>query len=40
MNVMKTPDGVFTPALLFAAVLMLISVGLITRLKDPEYKTA
>ena len=40
MEAMKSTDGAFTPALLLAAVLMLVSVALITRLKDPEYKVA
>jgi len=40
MEAMKAPDGAFTPALLFAVGLMLVSVVLITQLKDPEYKTA
>jgi MFS family permease len=39
MEAMKSPDGAFTPALLLAAFLMLVSVGTITRLKDPQTET-
>jgi MFS family permease len=35
MEAMKDPSGAFTPALLLAIGLMVISVGVITRLKDP-----
>jgi MFS family permease len=35
MEALKTKDGAFTPALLLAAGLMLISVILITQMKDP-----
>ncbi len=35
MGAMQSPDGAFTPALLLAAVLMLVSVGIITQLRDP-----
>jgi MFS family permease len=35
MDAMKSPDGSFTPALLLAIGLMLASVLVITRLKDP-----
>lgn len=40
MDAMKTKDGSFTPALLFAVGLMVVSVLLITQLKDPEFKTS
>jgi len=36
MEALKSKDGAFTPALLVAALLMLISVAMITRMKDPE----
>ncbi len=35
MEALKTKDGTFTPALLLAAGLMLVSVFLITKMKDP-----
>ena len=35
MEALKTKDGAFTPALLVAAGLMLVSVFLITKMKDP-----
>jgi MFS family permease len=35
MEALKTRDGAFTPALLLAIGLMLVSVAIITRLKDP-----
>ncbi len=35
MEALKTKDGAFTPALLLAAGLMLVSVFLITKMKDP-----
>lgn len=37
MEAMKSADGAFTPALLFAVALMALSVLLITQLKDPAY---
>lgn len=37
MEAIKAPDGSFTPSLLLAVGLLLISALLITRLKDPEY---
>ena len=37
MEATKAPDGSFTPALLLMVGLLLVSVLLITRLKDPEY---
>jgi hypothetical protein len=37
MEAMKSADGAFTPALLFAVALMALSVLLITQLKDPVY---
>ncbi len=36
MEAMKSADGAFTPALLFAVALMLVSVGLITQLRDHQ----
>jgi len=35
MEALKAKDGAFTPALLLAAGLMILSIFLITRLKDP-----
>jgi len=40
MEAMKSPNGAFTPALLLAVGLMVISILLITQMKDPEYKSA
>ena len=37
MDAMKTKDGSFTPSLLLAAVLLLVAVGVISFLKDPEF---
>ncbi len=39
MEVMRTPDGSFTPSLLLAAVLLVICVGTITFLKDPDFSS-
>ncbi len=39
MEAMKSPDGAFTPALLLAAGLLVVSVLAITRLKDPKIET-
>ncbi|MHC1782216.1 MAG: MFS transporter [Anaerolineaceae bacterium] len=36
MEALKTPDGAFTPALLLAAGLLLVSAVLILQMKDPE----
>ena len=36
MEAMKTSDGSFTPSLLLALVLLVISAGLATQMKDPE----
>lgn len=36
MEAMKSPDGSFTPSLLLASGLLIISVFIITRLKDPQ----
>jgi MFS family permease len=36
MEALKAPDGAFTPALLLAAVLLVVSVVLITQMKDPQ----
>lgn len=38
MEALKTPEGAFTPALLLALGLMVISIFVITRMKDPVYK--
>jgi MFS family permease len=35
MEVLKSPDGAFTPALLLAIGLLALSLGLITQMKDP-----
>jgi len=35
MEALKTPAGVFTPALLLAVGLRLVSVVLLTQMKDP-----
>ena len=37
MEAMKSSDGAFTPALLLAVGLLVVSVLLITRMKDPVY---
>jgi len=36
MEALKAPDGAFTPALLLAAGLLVVSVILITQMKDPQ----
>jgi MFS family permease len=36
MEALKAEDGAFTPALLLALALMLVSVALITRMRDPQ----
>ena len=36
MEALKTPDGSFTPALLFAIGLLVISALLVTQMKDPQ----
>ena len=38
MGALKTPDGSFTPALLLAIGLLVVSVALVTQLKDPVYQ--
>jgi MFS family permease len=38
MAALKTREGAFTPALLLAVGLMLVSVVIITQLKDPTYR--
>jgi MFS family permease len=38
MEALKAPNGAFTPALLLALGLMLVSTFVITRLKDPVFK--
>lgn len=35
MDAMKTQDGSFTPSLILALVLLVLSVGLVTQMKDP-----
>ena len=40
MEALKTKDGAFTPALLLAAGLMLVSVFLVTKMKDPVRQEA
>ena len=36
MEVMKSSDGSFTPSLLLALALLLLSAGLVTQMKDPQ----
>jgi MFS family permease len=36
MEALKSADGSFTPALLLASGLLVVSIGLVTRLKDPQ----
>ncbi len=36
MEAMKTPDGSFTPSLVLAMALLVVSLLLVTRMKDPE----
>lgn len=36
MEALKTPDGSFTPALLLAIALLLVSAGLVTQMKDAQ----
>jgi len=38
MEAMKGPDGSFSSSLLLALFLMILSVLLITRMKDPDYE--
>jgi MFS family permease len=38
MEALKTRDGAFTPALLLAIGLVILSVGLITQMKDPQIQ--
>ncbi len=38
MEAMKARDGAFTPALLFAVGMLVLSVLIITQLKDPLRK--
>ena len=38
MEAMKTPAGSFTPSLILALVLLVISAGLVTQMKDPQPK--
>ena len=37
MEAMRTPDGAFTPSLLLALALLVVSAGLVTQMKDPEF---
>jgi hypothetical protein len=34
---MKTSDGSFTPSLILALALLIISAGLVTQMKDPQH---
>ena len=36
MGALKTADGSLTPSLILAIVLMLLSLALISQMKDPE----
>jgi len=36
MEAMKTSDGSFTPSLLLALGLLIVSAGLVTQMKDPQ----
>ncbi|HKJ37465.1 MAG TPA: hypothetical protein VJ972_01720, partial [Anaerolineales bacterium] len=36
MEAMKSSDGSFTPSLLLALALLLLSAGLVTQMKDPQ----
>jgi cyanate permease len=36
MEAMKTSDGSFTPSLILALVLLVVSAGLVTQMKDPQ----
>lgn len=36
MEAMKTSDGSFTPSLVLALVLLIVSAGLVTQMKDPQ----
>jgi MFS family permease len=38
MEALKTGDGSFTPSLWLAIALMLLSLGLITQMKDPDFR--
>jgi hypothetical protein len=38
MEALKTPNGSFTPVLLLAIVLLVISAFIVTRMKDPNSK--
>lgn len=40
MAALKTPDGSFTPALLLALALLVVSALIITQMKDPEFTTS
>jgi MFS family permease len=39
MEVLKSANGAFTPGLLLAVVLMLLSIALITQMKEPVFST-
>jgi hypothetical protein len=36
MEAMKSPTGSFTPSLLLALGLLVVSAGLVTQMKDPQ----
>jgi MFS family permease len=38
MEALKTPDGAFTPSLWLAIALLVVCLGLITQMKDPEFR--
>jgi hypothetical protein len=38
MEAMKSSDGSFTPSLLLALGLLIVSAGLVTQMKDPQSK--
>ena len=38
MEAMRTSDGSFTPSLVLALGLLVISAGLVTQMKDPEAR--
>ena len=38
MEAMKSPNGSFTPSLILALLLLAVSAGLVTQMKDPQPK--
>jgi hypothetical protein len=38
MEAMRSKNGAFTPSLLLATVLLVVLVGVITRMKDPPVR--